>query len=44
MEIPLYIYFVNFGRTFYICEDEYYFEISEILHLFHDKQQKKKQI
>ena len=43
MEIPIIHLFRQFwDEHFTFCEDEYYFEISEILHLFHDKHKQKK--
>lgn len=43
MEIPTIQLFRQFwDEHFTFCEDEYYFEISEILHLFHDKHKQKK--
>ena len=43
MEIPTIHLFRQFwDEHFTFCEDECYFEISEILHLFHDKHKQKK--
>lgn len=43
MEIPTIHLFRQFwDEHFTFCEEEYYFEISEILHLFHDKHKQKK--
>ena len=42
MELPMIDRFKTFWDTHFVhCEDEYYFEISEILHLFHQKQKQK---
>ncbi len=43
MEIPIIQTFRDFwDNYFHHCEDEYYFEISEILHLFHSHHKQKK--
>ena len=43
MEIPIIQSFRDFwDNHFYYCEDEHYFEISEILHLFHSHHKQKK--
>jgi hypothetical protein len=43
MEIPTIELFRSFwDEHFEYCEDEYYFEISEILHLFHQSHKQKK--
>ena len=43
MEIPTIQLFRAFWDKYFIyCEDEYYFEISEILHLFHQAHKQKK--
>ena len=43
MELPMIDSFRHFWDTYFeSCDHEYYFEISEILHLFHQKQKQKK--